>query len=497
MNNCFELLEKAAKKKPNKISLIDEKVSLTFREVYNIAANLAIKVDPLYINEPIVILMKKSVFTVCALMGVLCSGNYYVPIDSNMPFERLKKIIEDVQPKYILVDNNTQKVFEKNNYATDISVINLEKDYDASPSKFTGNYKKNVDCNRLAYVIYTSGTTGVPKGVKITQQGVIDYINWAVEQFSLGEETIFGNQAPFHFDNSIFDIYCTFAIMGTLVIIPQIYFSFPKNLIEYLNEQKVNSIFWVPSAIKSLDNITTQTQVEKLKYIKRILFCGEIMSNRLLNRIRRIYPDVLYVNLYGPTEITDACTYYVVDRSFGDEEPLPIGVPRKNAEIFLIDENAEIIHEGIGEICVAGSGVSLGYFKNDDLTRKSFFMLNTHDGNVKRVYKTGDLGYFRNDLLFYNGRRDDQIKRKGYRIELGEIDNVMSMLSPVLETATIYDNEQEILALFYSGNVEEEELKKWARNHLPLYMNPDVYIKIDSMPRKTNMKIDKKELRYE
>lgn len=495
MNDCFSFLENAVRYRPNKIAIIDENESLTYQDVFNIATNMSLSIDSSYIKEPIVVLMKKSALAICAFMGILYSENFYVPLDCNMPVERIKKILDEVNPRYIIADNRNQDMLEKEISKGEFYIINLESDRDTSSNCCFIKERETIPDDSV-YVMYTSGSTGRPKGVEIAHRGVLDYISWAVDQFLLNEDMILGNQAPFHFDNSIFDIFGTFAACGTLVIIPQIYFSFPKNLISFLNEKKVNLIFWVPSAIKCLDNYGNKNTVEKLEYISKILFCGEVMTNSLLNRIRQVYPSALYANLYGPTEITDACTFYIVDRCFEDQEPLPIGLARKNAKIYLIDDN-KVIKNGSGEICVSGSGVALGYFKNEELTKKSFVMLEVENGTIERVYKTGDLGYYQDDLLFFIGRRDEQVKRNGYRIELGEIDNIMALFSTRIEVASIFDSVKNSIILFYSGAVNEQDLREWAKTHLPIYMNPDVYVQRNNMPRKANMKIDKKELKHE
>lgn len=493
MINCFEFLEKNIMINPDKIALIDPDTTLKYIDVYNISNNFAANISINYRDKPIVVIMRKSVWAVCAFMGIIYSGNFYVPLDCDMPFQKINIILNEINPDYVVVDSFTKKKFETDSTENRYSIINIEDI--CCNDKCVSNSFRRTNCDlKPVYMIYTSGSTGNPKGVVISHRGVIDYIEWAVKKFSFDNDTVFGNQAPFHFDNSIFDIYCTFASGGTMVIIPKIYFAFPKSLIEYMNKTRVNTIFWVPSAINSLNCVEKSNAHIQLDYIQRIMFCGEVMHNKLLNSIRSIYPSALYVNLYGPTEITDACTYYIVNREFLDDEPLPIGIPCENSKVFLIENGKAVAEDLIGEICVGGAGVAMGYYKNKELSDKVFTQNPLNNEFYERIYHTGDLGKFCDGNFYFVGRMDDQIKRNGYRIELGEIDSIMRLASSIKEVAAVYDADDDNIILFYSGDCEESALRKLACERLPLYMNPDVYIWKRSLPHKSNLKVDRKGL---
>ena len=268
------------------------------------------------------------------------------------------------------------------------------------------------------YVLFTSGSTGTPKGVIISHRSVIDYTEWLSDTFNFNETTVFGNQAPFYFDNSILDIYSVLKNGSKMVIIPETYFSFPRKLLNFINERKINTLFWVPSALIGLAN-SGQLKEIRLDHIKKVLFCGEVMPNKHLNIWRKEYPDIQYANLYGPTEITDVCSYYIIDRDFKDEEPLPIGKACRNTEIIVLNENNQKVKgEERGELCVRGICLSKGYLGDFTKTDTAFVQNPLNGRYYEKIYRTGDIvKYNQFGELIYLCRKDYQIKHQGYRIE--------------------------------------------------------------------------------
>lgn len=208
--------------------------------------------------------------------------------------------------------------------------------------------------------MFTSGSTGTPKGVVIKHHSVLDLIKQFKREFSFDENSIFGNQAPFDFDVSVKDLYSTIYNGATLVIIPKICFMFPSKLIEYINENNINTAIWATSVYRIVENMKGLDKA-KIQTLKIAMFSGDVMPTRVLNYWKKNQPNMRYVNLYGPTEITCNCTFYRVDRDFDDKEILPIGNAFKNTKILLLDEDNKLItQQGIqGEICVRGSSLAL------------------------------------------------------------------------------------------------------------------------------------------
>lgn len=489
--NVIEYLEASARKFPNKIALIDEVKTITFAELYDSVKKVS---NAIYQknrgeihNRPIVVYMEKSVECIIAFLGIAYSGNFYTPIDTKMPLARVEQIINTLDP--VLSFSKRDKEF---NGSCDNIFIEDVFENKIITDEIEG-WKKSLDIDPL-YVLFTSGSTGVPKGVVINHMGVIDYIEWLTEKFKFDETIILGNQAPFYFDNSIFDIYLMLKNAATMVIIPEKLFTFTNLLIDFMNEYAVNTIFWVPSALCSVAN-SEIIHTKRLNHIKNVLFCGEVMPNKQLNIWRKEYPNLLYANLYGPTEITDVCSCYVVDRQFEDDESLPIGKACENTEILVLNEKDELAKQGeIGELCVRGRCLAMGYYKSPEKSDSVFVQNPLNTAYRDYIYRTGDLVKVneRGEII-YLGRKDFQIKHQGHRIELGEIEAVANSLDDVETSCAIYDETNKKIILYFCGKKEICEKDAYAalKARLPKYMLPASIFKINEMPLNLNGKIDR------
>ena len=494
-----DYLDATSKSSPSKIAFSDERRSISFIELYSesrkIAQNL---INRKCFKAPIVVYLEKSVEVIACFMGAAYSGNFYTPIDVSMPESRITKIIEALSPAVIITDKahiDSAKPFAKS--IPTLLYEDIQKG-DFSDNEITNTLSRVIDTDIL-YVLFTSGSTGTPKGVIINHKAVIDYAEWVTETFKFSSETIFGEQAPFYFDNSILDIYQTLKNGATCFIIPQKYFMLPKNLFEYLTEHKVNTLFWVPSALCIMANLKA---VDKffVPTLQKILFCGEVMPNKQLNAWRKTYPNVLFANLYGPTEITDVCAYYIVDREFYDDEPLPIGFPCKNTDILVLNNDNKLVSPSTpdvkGELCVRGTCNSLGYYNNPEKTSAAFVQnpLNTVYNEI--IYRTGDIVHYNNrGEIMYDSRKDFQIKHMGHRIELGEIETAISAIEGVEQNCCLYDTEKSRIVMFYTGTIEPQEVIETIKKAIPEYMIPNKKVKLEKMPINLNGKIDRVELK--
>lgn len=500
--NILQVLENSQMENPQKIIFGEEKRNITYTEFVNnsklIGTNLIDTLDAK--NKPIIIFIDKTINCLEAMMGVLYSGNFYTIIDTKSPEDRVRNIIETLDSKTIIVDNKNLLKLKKYELLKDkenLNILLLEK-------LLEGEIKQeNLDKIRVdqidtdpMYVLFTSGSTGTPKGTVVTHKSVLAYTSWVKKSFSIDENTIFGSQTPFYFSMSITDVFTTMLAGSTLYIIPKMYFSFPIKLLEFLEEKKINSIYWVPSALCIVANLGALKDIH-LPNLKKILFAGEVMPIKQLNMWIAALPNCIYANLYGPTETTDICTYYVVDREFKNTETLPIGKHCDNCNIILLTENGQEAKDGEqGEILVRGSFLAQGYYANIEKTNEVFIQNPLNRKYPEIVYKTGDIGkYNEKGELIYLSRKDYQIKHMGYRIELGEIEKNIYAVDKIVLCACVYDETNQKIVLFYQGDIGESELARELENKLLPYMRPNKYIKLTRMPYNSNGKIDRKELK--
>ncbi|WP_072213970.1 amino acid adenylation domain-containing protein [Campylobacter coli] len=440
------------------------------------------------IQSPVLIILPKGIDCLISFFGVALSGNFYTLLDEKSPKERVEKVIEILKPKLFITSKELKfDLALPTLYTEDFESFNIDENLIQVAKE------KHIDTN-LLYVLFTSGSTGIPKGVSIAHKSVIDYTFWVCETFKFDENEILANQAPFYFDNSILDIFSSIKAGATLHLLPNHLFAFPNKILECLEKERVSAIFWVPSVLIHFAN-TNAVKASILKNLKKVLFAGEIMPNKQLNIWRKHLPDTLFANLYGPTEITVDCSFYMVDREFKDEELLPIGKACKNIELLVFDENMNLINPkqiGIkGELYVRGTSLSLGYYNDKEKTQKAFIQNPLHDNYLDLLYKTGDIVAYneQGELLCY-GRADNQIKYMGHRIELGEIESIINSHPQVKNSACIFKDK---IICFYESD-EELDLKAFCKEKLISYMMPSKLIKLDKFQFNQNGKIDRKVL---
>ena len=477
ITNLTDYLECAAVQYPEKIAFADEKESLSYKELRRKARNLGsfIAKQVGRTRCPVAVITTHCVNDLVAFMAVLYAGCFYVPVSPLLPEPRRISMMETMNPALIL---SPDTALEQLDEADDAALARIQDAHtDTSP----------------AYAMFTSGTTGTPKAVLISHRGVIDLIASFENAFPLDEHCIFANQAPFDFDVSTKDIFLTLALGATMHIVPKKLFSVPAELISYLRERKITTLIWSTSALRMLTAFRALDAAVPSD-LRLVMFSGEVMPNKVLNYWRKALPKTLFVNLYGPTEITCNCTYYKVRRAFDDAEPLPIGKPFQNTAILLLDENGNPVAAGErGEICVRGSCLALGYYNNKDATDAKFIKNPLEKNFHERIYKTGDIGAYNKegDLLFF-GRNDHQIKHMGHRIELSEIELAVNALSCIDFGCCIYDEEGEKILLFYQANAQKDrEIALALRAVLPSYMLPRKMLWREKLPLNKNGKIDR------
>lgn len=492
--SIVDYLEKNRKKYGDKIIFSERDKGISYNDFVIESKSVATSILDLNLyNKPIIIFIDKTINALVSMFGVTYSANFYTVIDVNMPKNRIDNIIKTLNPSLIITDEKNNDKLNELGY--DIKTLVFEEclknkiNYD----KIIEAQERLIDINPM-YVLFTSGSTGIPKGSVISYKSVISYCKWFTETFKINSRTVFGSQTPFYFSMSVSDVFSTVMMGASLDIIPKSYFSFPLNLIKYMDEKKINTIYWVPSALSIVANLKT-FDVIKPKYLKKVLFAGEVMPMKPLNIWRKALPKLMYANLYGPTELTDICTYYIVDRDFEDNETLPIGKPCNNCEAIIIDENnKEVPYGKEGELCIKGSIISLGYYNNKEKTDSTFVQNPLNNSFNELIYRTGDIVKY-NDAgeLIYLSRKDFQIKHMGYRIELGEIETNINAMDGITLCACIYADDN--IVLYYEGKATIENIVKFSNEKLVNYMRPNKIIKLSKMPYNANGKIDRVKLK--
>ena len=478
------------------IAIDDNDGKISFEELNELSDKIAVSIVNLLDTRrnPIAVFLPKSRWSVVSFIGIFKSCNFYVPLDIKSPIERTSKILKALSTECIITNKENKVKLIQIGYKGSILIIEelLAKNNCKQEINYLSEISNSIIDLDPIYAIFTSGSTGTPKGVLISHRGVIDYIEWAKNTYEVTNNDVIGNQAPFYFDNSTLDIYLMIITGATLNIIPEDKFTFPIKLIEYVNEKEINFVFWVPSVLNSVSNFDALSSILPTK-LNKILFAGEAMSNKHLNYWRQKYPNALYSNLYGPTEITVDCTYYIVDRNFKDDESLPIGKACKNTQILIISEDGKLVKKGeIGELCVRGTSLAFGYYNDIEKTKSTFIQNPLHNSYPDIIYKTGDL-VFENELgeYIFMGRKDSQIKHMGYRIELGEIETAIQGIQGVKNACVLYDDSLKQIACLYIGDISNIEIRKSLMNVLPKYMIPTRWIEEKEFPLNANGKIDR------
>lgn len=499
MKNVLEWLENKTEQEKKRIAFIDPKDEISFGELEQKAKCIGTYISYMCdVRSAVGFYMEKNIDAVCGMLGAVYGGCLYSFLDTRQPESRMHQIISVLQPALILTDEEhleeAHKLFPEIRVEV-IADILFEKKMDQE--RLDAIREQALDMDPL-YVNFTSGSTGVPKGVTVCHRNVIDFIEVFVKTTGIQQSDILGNQAPFDFDVSVKDIYSGLCAGASVAIIPREYFSNPTVLMDYLSAQRCTVLIWAVSAmcfVSIMNGLQYKTPVS----VRLVMFSGEVMPIKQLNKWTKALPFTTFVNLYGPTEITCNCTYEILEtREYELDEVLPIGKAFDNEKVFLLDENDKLVQvpEKEGEICVSGTCVALGYYHDMKKTNEVFVQNPLNDKIYERIYRTGDLGKYTDDLkLIYTSRKDFQIKHLGHRIELGEIEGSVNCMEKIAGGCCIYDEEKKKIVLFYAGEVQPAEVLAFLKERLPRYMVPGDLRQVDRLPLTLNGKVDRMKLK--
>ncbi len=486
------------------INADEDIVELTWEEIDVLSDYVAKIIEMKCDNKtPVVVYGHKHPLMVVSFLGCVKSGRAYCPIDISVPEDRVGSIVNSIDPELIInLSSYSIEAFANRMVFTDKDLTLKEDVADNKPTE--------IKDDEVFYIIYTSGSTGNPKGVQITSACLDNFLKWAstlATDIESRDSNVFLNSAPFSFDLSVMDLYLALYTGGTLWTMDKALLHDIRNVTTLLSPSKVNVAVATPSYINmcfadknfNADNITE---------LKTFLFCGETLPTKLVKRIKERFPDSEIVNTYGPTESTCAVTGVTISDEIMDRyDPLPIGYPKEGTWIAIVNNNGQEVEPGQkGEIIITGDSVSLGYYKQNELTDEKFGKKKI-DRVEYRYYRTGDAGFVKDGLLFYDGRIDLQIKLNGYRIEIEDIENNMIKIDEVEDVIVIpnfKDGESEVRSLSAYVLLEKTGnsipdisgyIKKKAEKYLPSYMIPKKIKIVDSLPLTSNGKKDRKKAR--
>lgn len=494
--NVIQYLEQSAERCPDKTAFADLERSYTYRELLDkarrIGSFLAGKIER---GQGVPVYMEKGAEAIAAFMGIVYAGGFYVMLDTQQPVPRLKQILDTLDAKFVITRQAEAEAAESLGCAGNCFVYEDICETGIRKEELEQIKSGALDMDPL-YAVFTSGSTGIPKGVLVSHRSVIDFIEHFTEIFGITKEDVIGNQAPFDFDVSVKDIYATLKVGATMQIIPRKFFLSPVKLLDFLCEREVTTIIWAVSALCVITTLKGFRYKVPAK-LNKIMFSGELMPMNHLREWQRNIPEAMYVNLYGPSEITCNCTYYKVDRAYEEGEMLPIGIPFPNEKVFLLGEQDELITEPgkKGEICVSGTALALGYYNNKEQTDAVFVQNPLQRHYREMIYRTGDLGmYHENGDLFFLSRKDFQIKHMGHRIELSEVELAIERIQDIIRVCCIYEEKKDKIIAFYQGMAADKVIFEELSKRLPSFMIPNQFRAVDKMPLSKNGKIDRKAL---
>lgn len=446
------------------------------------------------INVPIAVFLPKEINTIIADIGIMYSSNPFMNLDVKTPKERIKNILNLTKPAAIV----TNKKFSKALFDVDIPMIVID-DLDWSNMEFKEEIlinKRNglIDTDPFC-LINTSGSTGTPKGVVLNHRSFFDFIAVSNKRFGFNGTEVMGSLSPIVFDIYDFELCMLMCNGSQLVLLDAMLAAFPARLLEKLEESHVNFIFWVPTIMVNIANMGILDKIS-LPDLKLVWFAGEVFPTKQFLVWYDKFPNTIFANLYGPIEITLDCTYYVVEERPVESEPLPIGIPYRNTDILILnDENKRCAINEEGELCVRGTSLAMGYYNNPEKTAAVFTQNPLNRSYPETIYRTGDMAYMREDgNIMFKGRKDNLIKHMGYRIELGEIEHVIeNELKLVKHCCAVYQYSKKEIVLYYQNDekLTEKSFRAVISKSFPAYMVPTIYVKMEELPRNTNGKIDR------
>ena len=490
-NNVVEVFEEQVKRNPSNNALIFKEKKYSYQEINELSNKLAhyLKLElNIRTGDVVGVIIDKSEYSIIALLAILKTGGVYLPISTDFPEQRRNIIINESKVKSLIIQSD---YFDYVSGLSNISVLAIDLQLNKLNTS-NENLKTKINIYDAAYIIYTSGSTGEPKGVMIPHIGILNVSLDHISEFNILENDVVMQFFSLAFDGAYLDIFMALLSGGSLLLPDKDITQDKHKFLNYLNDNKVSILSLTPSYLGILGN-------PELPTVKVLVSAGEIAKSKDLKSYSN---SIAVYNGYGPTEASVNSTLYRVVPNFNEEE-LPIGSPRANKIVKILDSNQKLLPIGVvGEICISSHDLAIKYINDEDYNNEKF-VKNISDNS--RFYKTGDYGYWSNDgNLYFIGRKDDQVKINGFRVDISEIERILISTVGIDDGVILIkkdgNGKDSSLVCFYCKNKEgenkdiENELKVMFTSALPYYMIPDIYIELEELPRTIQDKVDKRAL---
>ena len=480
------------KKHPDNIAIYDAGNQYSYAEfsenILTLAASL--KKTGVDSNSVVAVAIDRTYHYFVSIMAVLHHGAAFLTIDTKLPNDRKKYIIENAQAQLILVSER------ENNFDSELKILNVASEL-LDKQHFDVDYSVLAP-NNTAYIIYTSGSSGMPKGVKISNSNLANFVSGAIALYQIEQHDKVLQFSTFSFDASIEEIFCSFCSGASLYLRTDEMLD-TSELSHFIEKQHITLLDLPTSYWRQLIHTDALKSISS-KSLRLIIIGGEALTPADVAYWKTTNPSYKLVNTYGPTETTVVALAHYIDAAQADFKAIPIGRPLMGYKPYIVDKQHNIVPPGVvGELLVAGNSVSPGYV--DERNNKAFVWLKNPNNELIRCYCTGDKVYAdEQGIVYFIGRTDEQLKIRGYRVEPAEIEAQLNKMEGV-ETSIVLAQKSKNgdlkLIAFYklkSENGDIQAIKEQLKSHLPAYMIPESFIAIPSIPLTSNGKIDKRKL---
>ena len=479
-----QLFEEQAVRTPDNVALVFNDGSMTYSELNARSNQLArvLRGNRIKPDSIVGVMLERSFEMIIAILGILKAGGAYLPVDPQYPEGRIKFMLEDSEANILLTQS-----WLRDRVRFEGDIIELD---DPGIYKGVASNLETINCaNNLVYVMYTSGSTGKPKGVLVEHRSVVNFIVEQINIFKINPQDHVLQSTSISFDPSMEQIYTALLSGASLYLVDNGILLDSDKLNIFMRKNTI-------SHVKDLPSFIERVNIDELDSLKRVAVAGEVCPISLATKMSK---KLEFYNLYGPTETTLNATVYKVNPEHIITRSVPIGRPRKNYKVYILNSDNKLSPFGVpGEICISGYGLARGYLNRPELTAEKFVTNLLIPG--ERMYRTGDLGWWLPDgNIEFLGRIDHQVKIRGCRVELGEIENIILELEMIKKAVVLVQEDKSgenyLCAYVVSdGELLVKDLREFLRKSLPNYMIPTYFIQLDKLPLNSNGKVDRKAL---